>query len=896
MDGDDVANRSMKNTFLSRVFGLNSEDAAVGSYGYSIQNEESVYQLDTAHDAEHVRIPESDQGSSSSDEEHFTIQNSNLSQTHGNRSRRQSNNSLDKVGQMSSDEEIQNTYKADDSVKELEQKDSDFASRNMNLSKSLLFQRLMPNAAPQNPLRSSLFTSTNDTDVTDNNPDMKYNNARATPGTESWTTRAGGFTLPRPTFLNQIHSLNNTPENKVYTLSPKEQALWQWANVENLDLFLQQVYDYYLGNGFSCILLQKLLNIATLLFVVYVSTYAGYCVDYSKLASSHSFHEIMIERCYQTSINGFTKFLLWVFYIFVGLKIIQLYKDFKDLRKMQNFYLHLLNIGDDELQTIPWQNVIQQLMVLKDLNALTANVVEIKAKSRIDAYDVANRIMRRENYCIALYNSGILRLSLPLPFCSESTLTKTLEWNINLCIMGYVLNDTGFVKQIFLMSGQKHYLKEELQKRFMLAGFLNIILAPFLVSYFILLYFFRYFHEYRNSPGTIGARQYTPMAEWTLREYNELYHLFRKRISLSRSLANKYIDQFPKEKTNLVMRFVSFICGSFVAILALITIYDPENFLNFEVTKDKTALFYITILGTLWSISQSMISNEYQVFEPEETIKELSLLTHYSPKSWVGKYHTEDVKQEFCKLYDLRLMILIRELTSLVLTPFILWFSLPQCAGEIVDFFRETTTYVDGLGYVCKYAMVDFNSSKSFAASPNVKKKPDINLRRAGPKGRSQHPHVDIENREEISEDELANDTDESYGAAAQKMMQSYMYFIDDYQNDQSILGKYQLHEDVAFKNNLEMQQQPKNEYSWKKQFKVGQKPELFKVGKHALRFNSNEPFISNFQHGYGKHANPRTNLNTFTRDREVETRFNRPEGGVLDLVRDYYKKSDVGR
>jgi Autophagy protein ATG9 len=45
-------------------------------------------------------------------------------------------------------------------------------------------------------------------------------------------------------------------------LNPRERALWKWANVEDLDLFLQQVYSYFLGNGIYCILLNRALNMA----------------------------------------------------------------------------------------------------------------------------------------------------------------------------------------------------------------------------------------------------------------------------------------------------------------------------------------------------------------------------------------------------------------------------------------------------------------------------------------------------------------------------------------------------------------------------------------------------------------------------------------------------------
>jgi len=53
-------------------------------------------------------------------------------------------------------------------------------------------------------------------------------------------------------------------------------------------------------------------------------------------------------------------------------------------------------------------------------------------------------------------------------------------------------------------------------------------------------------------------------------------------------------------------------------------------------------------------------------------------------------------------------MVFVEEVLSVLTTPFILWFSLPNCSERIVDFFREFTVHVDGIGYVCSFAVFDF--------------------------------------------------------------------------------------------------------------------------------------------------------------------------------------------
>ena len=68
----------------------------------------------------------------------------------------------------------------------------------------------------------------------------------------------------------------------------------------------------------------------------------------------------------------------------------------------------------------------------------------------------------------------------------------------------------------------------------------------------------------------------------------------------------------------------------------------------------------------------------------------------------------------------MKIMIYAQELLSVVLTPFVLWLSLPDCAPAIVDFFREFTIHVDSLGYVCSFAVFDFQRHGNVKVSPGL--------------------------------------------------------------------------------------------------------------------------------------------------------------------------------
>jgi len=187
---------------------------------------------------------------------------------------------------------------------------------------------------------------------------------------------------------------------------------------------------------------------------------------------------------------------------------------------------------------------------------------------------------------------------------------------------------------------------------------------------------------------------------------------------MSYPFASRYVEQFPKVKTVQLARFIAFVAGAIVSILALASIIDPELFLGFEVTKDRTVLFYLGVMGTLWAVAHGTVPPDNQVFDPEYALRNVIDYTHYMPNQWKDRLHTDEVKREFAELYQMKIVIFLEEVLSIIFTPLVLWFSLPKCSDRIIDFFREFTVHVDGLGYVCSFAVFDFKKGVGSAA-PN---------------------------------------------------------------------------------------------------------------------------------------------------------------------------------
>jgi autophagy-related protein 9 len=148
----------------------------------------------------------------------------------------------------------------------------------------------------------------------------------------------------------------------------------------------------------------------------------------------------------------------------------------------------------------------------------------------------------------------------------------------------------------------------------------------------------------------LSSRQFTPLAIYKFRSFNELDHEFSLRLSTIRPLANLYLSSYPRAKTALVSRFVAFLAGSFAAVLIVFSIIDPDAFLHFEVTPGRTVLFWIGILGGIVAVARGMTpAQEGEAvrarLEPGELMREIVELSRYCPEEWEGKLHAYSVSQ-----------------------------------------------------------------------------------------------------------------------------------------------------------------------------------------------------------------------------------------------------------
>ncbi|GFG31895.1 hypothetical protein Cfor_04514, partial [Coptotermes formosanus] len=146
---------------------------------------------------------------------------------------------------------------------------------------------------------------------------------------------------------------------------------------------------------------------------------------------------------------------------------------------------------------------------------------------------------------------------------------------------------------------------------------------------------------------------------------------------------------------------VAFVAGACLAVLLILSVYDED------VITVEHVLTAITVLGAIVAGSRVFIPDENLVWCPEKLLTAVLAHAHYLPDSWRGQAHTNRVREEFSQLFHYKAVYLLQEMLSPVITPFILCFHLRSKSLDIVDFYRNFTVEVVGVGDVCSFAQMD---------------------------------------------------------------------------------------------------------------------------------------------------------------------------------------------
>lgn len=493
---------------------------------------------------------------------------------------------------------------------------------------------------------------------------------------------------------NNDHDDIFMPDNSVFI---ENQLINQMIINDN---FLIKVYNYYHGRGFTCILIDDLLNIFGLLFVILYSVFLFECIDYHILFREHSVQNA-INYGKMKHMSFFTILcIILVFFIFLY-KTSRLIEKTKQNIKIKEWYEEHLDIDHEKILTIKWSSIMDKLVNICNDQVYQPTITKL---------DIVNRIMRKNNYFIAMVDLDILNLNLYIPiYGNYMFLSKYLEWTLHKCIFNYFFDSNSQLKKQFITDANTilhgndiNRFKDELKHRFKTMTIINIVCLPFILLFQLTYFFFKYAEEYRREPHLLGLRQYSHYSRWKFREYNELPHIFENRLNMSYDDACKYMSHFSNKISDMIKEFIVFIASSFLVFLTIISIIDEDILFN-NVSDDKSALWYIGLFGGIVGVCKLSNKNEF-VYKPDKLLKRVAIYTHYFPNNWKDSEHLRKTYEEFSQYFQIKIYSLLEELFSFIITPYILYFHLYKDTDKIIDFFINYTIYNQNIGHMCSFA------------------------------------------------------------------------------------------------------------------------------------------------------------------------------------------------
>lgn len=523
-----------------------------------------------------------------------------------------------------------------------------------------------------------------------------------------------------------------SPQNHsgmLFHVEPKSNKS-RWNHMEDLDTFFIRVYHYHQKNGFVCMLLQHLFELLQFIFVIFFTSFLFTCIDYdivfrNKLPSDQvnitGTHKITItdailthDECaanFTWKLNFFIVMatFVWILKIvYFGLIIFQYWE-------IKQFFNRALSIQDGDLSNITWEEVEQRVMEVQVEQRMCIH------KEVLTELDIYHRILRFDNYFIAMVNKEVIPLKFDIPFIGEVIfLTKGLRYNVDALLFWHPLwgplspfKNSWHLSDEYKRTEKRQELADELNKKILYLGIANLVLFPFVFFIQILFSFFSNAELIKREPGSLGSRRWSHYADIYLRHFNELDHELKARLNRGYRASTQYMNIFSSPILAVISRHVAFIGGSVLAVLAALTVYDED------VIQVEHVLTIMTILGAILAGCRVFIPEDNLVFCPEVLMRRILGEVHYLPDNWRDKAHTSRVRQEFSQLFQYRVVHIIEELVSPIITPIILIFSLRFKSQEIIDFYRNFTVEVVGVGDVCSFAQMDIRRHGSPTWQPD---------------------------------------------------------------------------------------------------------------------------------------------------------------------------------
>ncbi|XP_055715045.1 autophagy-related protein 9A [Phlebotomus papatasi] len=490
------------------------------------------------------------------------------------------------------------------------------------------------------------------------------------------------------------------------------------------------MYCYHQKHGFWVMMLQEVLELLQFIFMVTFTSYLMHCVNYQALfregkyatdTNKITIPDVLISssECI-ASLSGWTwtaltlSALCWFFRL---IKVLYHFIQFWDIKL---FFNTALKIEDGELDNLTWHEVQRRIRDVQSEQQMCIH------KEQLTELDIYHRILRFKNYTVAMMNKNILPAKIRLPILGDvSILSRGLRYNMDLILFWgpwSPFENNWHLREDFKRANLRKELASKLSKQITWVALSNLILCPLIFLWQLMYFFFNYAELLKREPGKLGTRCWSQYGKLYLRHLNELDHELDARLNRAYRPAVKYMNSFSSPLMAVIAQNVVFVCGGILSVLIILTLYDED------VMQVEHLITIMSIFTAIVVIFRVFIPEENLIWCPEQLLTAVLAHVHYLPVTWRGKAHTSHVREQFGHLFQFKASYLLNELFSPLITPFVLMFSLRPRALDIVDFFRNFTVSVVGVGDVCSFAQMDIrkHGNPDWQLTPSTEVEPEF--------------------------------------------------------------------------------------------------------------------------------------------------------------------------
>jgi Autophagy protein ATG9 len=214
-----------------------------------------------------------------------------------------------------------------------------------------------------------------------------------------------------------------------------------WGAVADLDVFFNSLYQYYYHRGFTTLTLKGLVELITLFFTLGLSIFLFACLDWSALSdctqentcranfSDYIIASPLTSSKYSWVWKGWVLLYTIIFFFYGSFSVWSWWHALQQARFSKWFMEEQLGIAERKLQAgaVDWdRDVVAKIQQLQTSGQYRI-AIHGQADETLDALLVAQRILRKENFMVAMFNNPAL-LDWSLPYVPGAAFfSKSLE-------------------------------------------------------------------------------------------------------------------------------------------------------------------------------------------------------------------------------------------------------------------------------------------------------------------------------------------------------------------------------------------------------------------------------------------------------------------------------------